>query len=1058
MVDIVTNPEWKAVRVLERDEVALGGYGGNMNEQAAALVARTELLKEEKADRSDIVQGQYSFSTIAEFEAAKTGIPLNSTVVINEVGPNQGTNTWDGLTLTKSSYDPLTLANTYTENYTLDFKDDAGIHARTRFDLLNSGITDQERIDSLLNKGGAINFSTGTTLFDGKPFAGIVDLTNLNFSRPSIAYVNNENGVFTLTPVNNVRRVNSKGLFLENAATQLLAQPTDFSNAVWTKTGVTLVTVSANAPDKLGNAFDILESVDGIGSSYIQSNVTLVAGSNCFSAFLSRGNNRYAQMFIGISSNTYAISIDFDNEKVQVASGALAPVGFGIEKIKNNLYRVWLSVSPSNVVSATAHIRGAGGMTFADRTYTRTTGNVAVRAAWAQVESGLYPTSPITTGGGTRAADSFKIVWLGSNLDDEIAVSYGTTTLKLKRSDLANSQELDMTLDAGFAWASKFVSSTYFFPAKPPPFFANYKNVDQRASALATQNAVTSAVLNSVLAKLGAGDFSLDNSNSLSVIAPTTNGCTPYLLIDNSDNKYYWHGQFYDSQESLLAESGGIKSGAVITWSAKHISDVNLFTADFSSGLDGFSLVTGGSVAQVGGELEFTAIASTGTFSRSFRGFGGKALRLSAKYRKGTSVGARIGASSYSKSLTFSPLVTAGSNTNLSLDFSPVVGRQFWIGGGQNGGTLGTSYFDDFKLQEVFPASGFPQGRHTLVIDGVMPSTLPISEQIIYQLDCGSNNNDREYIAVDSAGAVTFVTRYWGVSGIDATQKKTVILGTLSADQAFKIAVSAKNSQIVGAVNGSGVSADTTGSVGGSCLRFGRGLTDGTEFLGVLNKVEIYKGAETLKWCIDQTKTNTVIPMYQKKPKQILMVGDSWSEDSSTGIGPMLRDLGYDVFSVGVGGSTMEQQRDYALAESDLLKNSLIIWWDGVPNGHVNGQIANEQGYLQSVLTTAGHENFIWCRNGQAQVDNTQQADMDAFRLWISQKYGSSHVYDPNQIYIDNAIKDPLNPNYSADQSRLALQRVPYSLMLIDEAHLVTNIRRTIARDLQKHIFNLASV
>ena len=96
--------------------------------------------------------------------------------------------------------------------------------------------------------------------------------------------------------------------------------------------------------------------------------------------------------------------------------------------------------------------------------------------------------------------------------------------------------------------------------------------------------------------------------------------------------------------------------------------------------------------------------------------------------------------------------------------------------------------------------------------------------------------------------------------------------------------------------------------------------------------------------------------------------------------------------------------------------------------------------------------------NGHLIVDSTQQADMDAFRLWISQKYGSSHVYDPNQIYIDNATKDPLNPNYSADQSRLALQRVPYSLMLIDEAHLVTNIRRTIARDLQKNIFNLASV
>lgn len=115
MVDIVANPEWKSVRILERDEVALGGYGGNMNEQATALVARTELLMQEKADTSDIVQGQYSFTTLAAFEAVKSTIPANSVVIIDEVGVNQGTNTWNGTTLTKSAYDPLTQAKNYAD-------------------------------------------------------------------------------------------------------------------------------------------------------------------------------------------------------------------------------------------------------------------------------------------------------------------------------------------------------------------------------------------------------------------------------------------------------------------------------------------------------------------------------------------------------------------------------------------------------------------------------------------------------------------------------------------------------------------------------------------------------------------------------------------------------------------------------------------------------------------------------------------------------------------------------------------------------------------------------
>lgn len=121
MVDIVANPEWKSVRILERDEVALGGYGGNMNAQATALVARTEFLMQEKADTSDIIQGQYSFSTLAEFDSKKATIPANSVVIIDEAGVNQGANTWNGTTLTKSVYDPLTQAKTWA---TAEFAND----------------------------------------------------------------------------------------------------------------------------------------------------------------------------------------------------------------------------------------------------------------------------------------------------------------------------------------------------------------------------------------------------------------------------------------------------------------------------------------------------------------------------------------------------------------------------------------------------------------------------------------------------------------------------------------------------------------------------------------------------------------------------------------------------------------------------------------------------------------------------------------------------------------------------------------------------------------------
>ena len=50
------------------------------------------------------------FNTLAEFNAVKSTIPSYTVVTISEAGANQGLNVWNGTTLTKSAYDPLTQA------------------------------------------------------------------------------------------------------------------------------------------------------------------------------------------------------------------------------------------------------------------------------------------------------------------------------------------------------------------------------------------------------------------------------------------------------------------------------------------------------------------------------------------------------------------------------------------------------------------------------------------------------------------------------------------------------------------------------------------------------------------------------------------------------------------------------------------------------------------------------------------------------------------------------------------------------------------------------------
>lgn len=132
MAGIVANPEWKSVRVLERDEVALGGVDGNMNEQATSLVARTELLKQDletKANQSDVdatfsayVGGRKAYTTLALAQADQANLPINTAVEVTNdpTSGNNGTYQWDGTTLTKSDYDPLTQAKEHTDSTLAD--------------------------------------------------------------------------------------------------------------------------------------------------------------------------------------------------------------------------------------------------------------------------------------------------------------------------------------------------------------------------------------------------------------------------------------------------------------------------------------------------------------------------------------------------------------------------------------------------------------------------------------------------------------------------------------------------------------------------------------------------------------------------------------------------------------------------------------------------------------------------------------------------------------------------------------------------------------------------
>lgn len=61
------------------------------------------------------VGGRKAYTTLALAQAAQSSLPANTAIEVTNDGANNGTYQWNGTTLTKSTYDPLTQSKTYTD-------------------------------------------------------------------------------------------------------------------------------------------------------------------------------------------------------------------------------------------------------------------------------------------------------------------------------------------------------------------------------------------------------------------------------------------------------------------------------------------------------------------------------------------------------------------------------------------------------------------------------------------------------------------------------------------------------------------------------------------------------------------------------------------------------------------------------------------------------------------------------------------------------------------------------------------------------------------------------
>ncbi|MDH2667300.1 hypothetical protein QDR98_15330 [Acinetobacter baumannii] len=87
-----------------------------------------------------IAGGHKAYQTLAAAQAAQATLPVNSIVEVTNDGANNGTYQWNGTTLTKSAYDPLTQAKNYTDSFFTYYDAASLLTVKNYFVLSSNGV------------------------------------------------------------------------------------------------------------------------------------------------------------------------------------------------------------------------------------------------------------------------------------------------------------------------------------------------------------------------------------------------------------------------------------------------------------------------------------------------------------------------------------------------------------------------------------------------------------------------------------------------------------------------------------------------------------------------------------------------------------------------------------------------------------------------------------------------------------------------------------------------------------------------------------------------------
>ena len=253
-----------------------------------------------------------------------------------------------------------------------------------------------------------------------KQYDSATDLITL--TRASSATFLGSNGLIQ-TVTNNAPRIEYnadgtvKGLLIEEARTNLVANSNDLTNAEWSKTRSSITANAGVSPDGTSNANKlVIDTTSGVHYTYLTEDLHTVSGDHTFSVYVAAAGYGFATICAGVggTSDYYAVVIDLSDgtKTATYTAGTHTDKTCTVEDVGGSYYRVSISGDGEKYYV----VGGVDTGTYTPANYGykifNGDGTSGILVYGGQVEAGSFPTSYIPTSGATatRARDLASIL------------------------------------------------------------------------------------------------------------------------------------------------------------------------------------------------------------------------------------------------------------------------------------------------------------------------------------------------------------------------------------------------------------------------------------------------------------------------------------------------------------------------------------------------------------------------------------------------------------------------------------------------------------------------